>query len=88
MQKVFKSSLHELQANVNTNHKTQCVLCAASVIVCCLCLLCAASVIQCVLFLSPGIVDWLQALLHWCDNNAVFIIDVAKVWANSRPQKI
>jgi len=48
--------------------------------VCCFC--------HSVLFLSPGIVDWLQALLHWCDNNAVFIIDVAKVCANSRPQKI
>jgi len=31
--------------------------------------------------------DWLQALLHWCDNNAVFIVDVSKVCANSRPQK-
>jgi len=40
-----------------------------------------------VLFLSPGIVDWLQALLHWCNNNAVFIVDVSKVCANSRPQK-
>jgi len=36
-----------------------------------------------VLFLSSGIVDWLQALLHWCDNNAVFIVDVSKVFANS-----
>ena len=43
---------------------------------------------QCVLFLSPGIVNWLQALLHWCDSNAVFIADVSKVCANSRPEKI
>jgi len=29
-----------------------------------------------VLFLSPGTVDWLQALLHWCDSISVFITDV------------
>jgi len=40
-----------------------------------------------VLFLSPGIVDWLQALLHWCGNNTVFIVDVSKVCANFRPQR-
>jgi len=39
------------------------------------------------LFLPPGIVYWLQASLHWCDNNAVFIDDVSKVYANSFPQK-
>jgi len=38
--------------------------------------------------LSPGLVDWLQALFHWGDNNAVFIVDVSNVCANSRPQKI
>jgi len=41
-----------------------------------------------VLFLSPGIVYWLQTLLHWCDNNAVFIVDVSRVYTNSLPQKI
>jgi len=35
------------------------------------------------LFLSPGIVYWVQALLHWCDSNAVFIVDVSRVYANS-----
>jgi len=40
------------------------------------------------LFLSPVIFYWLQALLHWCDNNAVFIDDVSRVYANSLPQKI
>jgi len=40
------------------------------------------------LFLSPGMVDWLQTLLHWCDNNAAFIVDVSRVYANSLPQKI
>jgi len=39
------------------------------------------------LFLSPGIVYWLQALLHWCDNIAVFIADVSRRHANSIPQR-
>jgi len=40
------------------------------------------------LFLSPGTVYWLKTLLHWRDNNAVFIGDVSTVYANSLPQKI
>jgi len=40
------------------------------------------------LFLSPVIVYWLQTLLHWCDSNAVFIVDVSRVYANSLPQKM
>jgi len=35
------------------------------------------------LFLSPSIVYWVQTLLHWCDSNAVFIVDVSRVYANS-----
>jgi len=35
------------------------------------------------LFLLPGIVYWVQTLLHWCDSNAVFIIVVSRVYANS-----
>jgi len=35
------------------------------------------------LFLSPGTDSWLQTFLHWCDNNAVFIVDVSRVHANS-----
>jgi len=35
------------------------------------------------LFLSPGIVYWVQTLLHWCDSNAVFIDDVSRVYANA-----
>jgi len=35
------------------------------------------------LFLSPGIVYWLQTLLHTCDSNAVFIVDVSRVYAIS-----
>jgi len=35
------------------------------------------------MILSPGIVYWVQALLHWCDNNAVFFVDVSRVYANS-----
>jgi len=31
------------------------------------------------LFLSPGIVYWVQTLLHWCDSNAVFIVDVSRM---------
>jgi len=34
-------------------------------------------------FLSPDIVYWVQTLLHWCDSNAVFIVDVSRVYANS-----
>ena len=34
------------------------------------------------LFLSPGIVYWVQTLPHWCDSNAVFIVDVSRVYAN------
>jgi len=40
------------------------------------------------LFLSPGRVYWLQTLLHWCDNNAVFIADVSRVYANPHLQKV
>jgi len=40
------------------------------------------------LFLSQGIVYWLQTLLHLCDKNAVFIDDVLRVYPNSLPQKI
>jgi len=29
------------------------------------------------LFLSQGIVYWQQTLLHWCDNNAEFIVFIA-----------
>jgi len=35
------------------------------------------------LFLSPGIVYWVQKLLHWCDSNTVFIVDVSRVYAIS-----
>jgi len=35
------------------------------------------------LFLSPGIVYWVQTLLHWCDSNALFIVDVSRVDAIS-----
>jgi len=34
------------------------------------------------LFLSPGIY-WVQTLLHRCDGNAVFIVDVSRVYANT-----
>jgi len=34
------------------------------------------------LFLSPGIVYWVQTLLHWCDSNAVFIVDVSRMYVN------
>jgi len=40
------------------------------------------------LFLSSGIVHWVQTLLHWCDSNAVFIVDVSRVYANSLPQQM
>jgi len=42
------------------------------------------------MFLSLGIVCWVVGckLLHWCDSNAVFIVNVSKVYANSLPQKI
>jgi len=40
------------------------------------------------LFLSPGIVSWVQTLLHSCDSNAVFIVDASRVYANSLPQKM
>ena len=40
------------------------------------------------LCLSQGTVYWLQTLLAWCDNNAVFINDVSRVYANSLPQMI
>ena len=39
------------------------------------------------LFLSPGIVFWLQLLLHWCDNNTLFIVNVSRVYATSLLQK-
>jgi len=29
-----------------------------------------------------------RTLLHWCDSNAVFIVDVSRVYANSLPQKM
>jgi len=35
------------------------------------------------LFLSPGIVYWVQTLLHRCDSNAVFIVEVSGVYAIS-----
>ena len=35
------------------------------------------------LFLSPGIVYWVKTLLHLRDSNAVFIIGVSRVYANS-----
>ena len=35
------------------------------------------------LFLSPGIVYWVQTLLRWCDSNAVLIVEVLRVYANS-----
>jgi len=35
------------------------------------------------LFLSPGIVYWVQTLLHRCDSNAVFVVDVSRVYAIS-----
>jgi len=40
------------------------------------------------LFLSPGIVYWVLTLLHRCDSNAVLIVDVSRVYANSLPQKM
>ena len=40
------------------------------------------------MFLSLGIVYWVQTLLHWCDSNAVFIVDVSRVHANSLLQKM
>jgi len=40
------------------------------------------------MFLSLGIVYWVQTLLHWCDSNAVFIVDVSRVYANSLLQKM
>jgi len=40
------------------------------------------------LFLSPGIVYWVQTLFHLCDSNAVFIVDVSRVYANSLPQEM
>jgi len=33
------------------------------------------------LFLSSGIVYWVQTLLHRCDSNGVFIVDVSRVYA-------
>jgi len=41
-----------------------------------------------VVCLTQGIVYRLQTLLHWCDNNAVFIVGVSRVQANSLPLKI
>jgi len=35
------------------------------------------------LFLSLGMVYWVKTLLHWCDSNAVFIVDIPRVYANS-----
>jgi len=35
------------------------------------------------LFLSPGIVYWVQTLLHRCDSNAVIIVEVSSVHAIS-----
>jgi len=35
------------------------------------------------LFISTGIVYWLNTLLHQCDNNAIFIVDVSSVYALS-----
>jgi len=40
------------------------------------------------MFLSLGIVYWVQTFRHWCDSNAVFIVDVSRVYANSLPQKM
>jgi len=40
------------------------------------------------MFMSLGIVYWVQTLLHRCDSNAVFIVDVSRVYANSLPQKM
>jgi len=40
------------------------------------------------MFLSLGIVYWVQMLLHWCDSNAIFIVDVSRVYTNSLPQKM
>jgi len=40
------------------------------------------------LFLPLGIVYWVQILLHWCDSNAGYIVDVSRVHANSLPQKM
>jgi len=34
-------------------------------------------------FLLTDIVYWLHTLLHRCDNNAVFIVDVSRVYAKS-----
>ena len=34
----------------------------------------------------PGLAKWVKTLLHWCDSNAVFIVDVSRVYANSLPQ--
>jgi len=38
------------------------------------------------MFLSLGIVYWLKTLLHWCNSNAVFIVDIPRVYANFLPQ--
>ena len=35
------------------------------------------------LFLSPDIVYWVETLLHRCGSNAVFIVDVSRVYAIS-----
>jgi len=40
------------------------------------------------IFLSLGIVYWVKTLLYWCDSNAVFIVDVSRVYSNSLPQKM
>jgi len=40
------------------------------------------------MFLSLGIVYWVKTLIHWCDSNAVFFVDVSRVFANSLPQKM
>jgi len=38
------------------------------------------------MFLSLDIVYWVKYLFHWCVSNAVFIVDVSRVYANSLPQ--
>jgi len=35
------------------------------------------------LFQSPGIVCWVQTLLHWCDSNAVIVVDLSRVYVKS-----
>jgi len=35
------------------------------------------------LFLSPGMVFWVQTVLYWCDGNTIFIVGVSRVYANS-----